>query len=117
MANPQREDLEKHIKMLEGAIAFIKRNGFEYMFVKELKEAELILQRLRKRFKIYGELLALDQPTVAEIKSYSNPPELVHKVMMGVFIMLGHKESDMKVSLTKNCLFSSSTRQKQNQNI
>ena len=34
---------------------------------------------------------------MAEIKSYSKPPVLVHQVMTGVFVMLGHKEKEMKV--------------------
>ena len=46
--------------------------------------------------------MALDQPTVAEIKSYSKPPVLVHQVMTGVFVMLGHKEKEMKVMLVQS---------------
>ena len=54
------------------------------------------------RYKIYAEIMALDQPTVAEIKSYSKPPVLVHQVMTGVFVMLGHKEKEMKVMLVQS---------------
>ena len=91
MSNPHREGLDKHIERLEKAIQFIKRNGFELQLQHELIEANKMLLQLKKRFKIYAEILALDQPTVAEIKSYSKPPEVVHKVMTGVFVTLGHK--------------------------
>ena len=97
MSNPHREGLDKHIERLEKAIQFIKRNGFELQLQHELIEANKMLLQLKKRFKIYAEILALDQPTVAEIKSYSKPPEVVHKVMTGVFVTLGHKEKEMKV--------------------
>ena len=56
------------------------------------------------RYKIYAEIMALDQPTVAEIKSYSKPPAVVHTVMTGVFIALGHKEKEMKVILWRWCI-------------
>lgn len=97
MINPHREGLDRHIDNLEKAINFVKRHGFEYMLVHELAEANKLLLQLKKRYKIYAEIMALDQPTVAEIKSYSKPPVLVHQVMTGVFVMLGHKEREMKV--------------------
>ena len=97
MANPHRDGLDRHIVQLEQAINFIKRHGFEYQLTHALVEANKLLLQLKKRYKIYAEILALDQPTVAEIKSYSKPPELVHTVMTGVFVALGHKEKEMKV--------------------
>ena len=97
MANPHREGLDKHIQQLEAAIAFIKRHGFEYQLHHELIDANRLLLQLKKRYKIYAEILALDQPTVAEIKSYSKPPPVVHTVMTAVFVTLGHKEKEMKV--------------------
>ena len=106
MANPHREGLDKHIELLEQAITFIKRHGFEYQLHQQLIEANRLLLQLKKRYKIYAEILALDQPTVAEIKSYSKPPPVVHTVMTGVFVTLGHKEKEMKVSRQLPACFS-----------
>ena len=106
MANPHREGLDKHIELLEQAITFIKRHGFEYQLHQQLIDANKLLLQLKKRYKIYAEILALDQPTVAEIKSYSKPPPVVHTVMTGVFVTLGHKEKEMKVGRQQPVCFS-----------
>ena len=68
MANPHREGLDKHIQQLEAAIAFIKRHGFEYQLHHELIDANRLLLQLKKRYKIYAEILALDQPTVVSLR-------------------------------------------------
>lgn len=69
----------------------------EVQMAKELIEANQILVRLRKIQRIRSEILELKQSTVAEIRSYQNPPPVVHTVMTATFLILGHKESDTKV--------------------
>lgn len=44
-------------------------------------------------------MLKLDQRTIAEIKSFANPPEPIYHVMKGVLILLGNTKKEMKVSL------------------
>ncbi len=39
------------------------------------------------------DVLEMSQRVVAELKSYSKPPELVHQVMSATFILLGETES------------------------
>lgn len=38
------------------------------------------------------QVLNLDGRTIAELKSYSNPPKAVHDVMIATFLVLGHPE-------------------------
>ena len=70
----------------------------EVQLAKELVEANQILARLRKIQRIRSEILELKQSTVAEIRSYQAPPPAVHTVMTATFLILGHKESETKVS-------------------
>ena len=55
------------------------------------------MTRLRKIQRIRAEILELKQSTVAEIRSYQNPPPVVHTVMTATFLVLGHKEKETKV--------------------
>lgn len=88
---------KREIEELEKAINVIKKNGMEVQMAKELREANTILARLRKIQRIRSEILELKQSTVAEIRSYQNPPPVVHTVMTATFLLLGHKEKETKV--------------------
>ena len=54
--------------------------------------------QLRRLERIRAEILELKQSTVAEIRSYQKPPLVVHQVMTGTFVLLGHKAKEMKVT-------------------
>ena len=97
---------KREIEEIEKAIETVKRNGFEVQMAKELIEANQILVRLRKIQRIRSEILELKQSTVAEIRSYQNPPVVVHTVMTATFLILGHKESETKVRDTNGGNFS-----------
>ncbi|XP_052274069.1 trichohyalin-like [Dreissena polymorpha] len=86
----------REIEELEKAINVIKKNGLEVQLARELIEANTILTRLRKIQRIRSEILELKQSTVAEIRSYQNPPPVVHTVMTACFLILGHKEKETK---------------------
>ena len=81
----------RQLKQLESAINMVKRSGFEVQLAKELIEANKVLLQLRRLERIRAEILELKQSTVAEIRSYQKPPPIVHKVMTGTFLILGHK--------------------------
>ena len=83
---------------LEKAINFIKKHGFELQFAAELIEANKLLLQLRRLERIRAEILELKQSTVAEIRSYQKPPTVVHIVMTATFLLLRHKEREMKVT-------------------
>lgn len=60
-------------------------------------QAEAVRSRLRRLKRLRHEVLAMDQKTISEIKSYPKPPAPVHGVMAATFLLLGNKESDLKV--------------------
>ena len=41
----------------------------------------------------------LKQPTIAEIKSYSDPPASVGHVMKATFLLLGESYNDLQVNI------------------
>ena len=53
------------------------------------------LQRLEL---LRHEVLNLDSKTIAEIKSYNDPPDEVHKVMASTFMVLGEPHNKVKVT-------------------
>ncbi|XP_041358569.1 trichohyalin-like [Gigantopelta aegis] len=96
-----RDDLHKamtkrEIQDLEKALSFVKKHGFEAQLASEVMEANQMLVRLKRLERIRHEILELKQSTVAEIRSYQNPPVIVHTVMTVTFLLLGHKEKETK---------------------
>ena len=89
---------QRQLVLLENAMAFVRKHGFEKQLMAEMMEAETILLQLKRLERIRSEILELKQSTVAEIRSYQNPPVVVHTVMSGTFILLGHKHREMKVT-------------------
>lgn len=61
-------------------------------------EAEAMRSRLRRFKRLKHEVLAMDQKTISEIRSYPKPPAAVHAVMMATFLLLGNKEGELQVS-------------------
>ena len=90
----------RQLKELEDAMTNVKKNGFEPDLQADMLEANDLLLRLRRLERIRAEILELKQSTVAEIRSYSNPPAIVHSVMIATFLILGHAESETKVRAT-----------------
>lgn len=89
----------RELEELARAIETVKKHGFEVELSKELLEANQLLTRLRRLERIRHEILQLKQSTVAEIRSYQSPPQVVHTVMTSTFLLLGHKEKETKVLL------------------
>lgn len=88
------------LESLEKAIDVVKKNGFEAYMPQEMAAANKMLLSLKRLKRLKDEILNLKQSTVAEIRSYSKPPAQVHKVMIATYILLGNKESELKV---RNC--------------
>ena len=87
----------RQLKELEDAMNNVRKHGFEEELQPEMIEAHNLLLRLRRLERIRAEILELKQSTVAEIRSYSSPPPIVHSVMIGTFLILGHMEKETKV--------------------
>lgn len=90
----------RQIKDLEDSMNNVKKHGFEQDLQPQMIEANNLLLRLRRLERIRAEILELKQSTVAEIRSYSSPPLIVHSVMIGTFLILGHAESETKVNIS-----------------
>lgn len=63
----------------------------------QIKMAQRIEGQLEKLEKLRHAIMNLDQKTVAELKSYNAPPQPAHLSMIATFLLLGEKESDLKV--------------------
>ena len=63
----------------------------------QMQMATKIQEQLKRIEKLKHEVMALDQRTIAEIKSYATPPDVVHQVMAATFLLLGSPESSLKV--------------------
>lgn len=93
----KRAMTKRELEELEKAINAVKKHGLEVPLAKELGEATKLLTRLKRLERIRHEILELKQATVAEIRSYQNPPPVVHKVMTATFLLLGHQEKETKI--------------------
>lgn len=50
-------------------------------------------------------ILNMDKRTMSEIRSYKNPPDVVHKVMAAALLMLGNDEKQTEVTIRKDLKF------------
>ncbi|XP_078683063.1 uncharacterized protein LOC144917163 [Branchiostoma floridae x Branchiostoma belcheri] len=88
-----RQGLKKAMKtrqrdQLQAAIKAAK--PFKNELRKQLIEAEDILDKIKRLEKLRHAIMAMNQATIAEIKTYNNPPPAVYKVMMATFLLLGN---------------------------
>ncbi|XP_033109589.1 calponin homology domain-containing protein DDB_G0272472-like [Anneissia japonica] len=96
-----KDDLEdamerRNLEDLEKSINFVKKNTFEADLPHEMIRANKMLINLKRLKRLRDEILNLKQSTVAEIRSYSKPPRVVHQVMIGTYLLLGNKEKTLK---------------------
>ncbi|KAM7443357.1 hypothetical protein ABFA07_007825 [Porites harrisoni] len=85
----------RHLGDLEKSMAHIRKNGWEKDWGIELKEGEKLATRLRRLEKLKAEIMELKQSVISEIRSYSNPPPAVHKVMIATYLLLNYPEKDL----------------------
>ena len=92
----------RDIKRLEKAIDKANKSSVKKKLNVQIQMAERVLEQLRKIEKLRHAILALDQKTIAEIKSYKEPPPAVHTVMATTFLLLGDSEKTLKVRTGHN---------------
>lgn len=85
-------DLEKAIEAAERANPAVRKK-----LDAQLKLAKKMLEQLKRIEKLRHDIMELNQRTIAEIRSYSTPPEPIFKVMRTTFIILGETEAQTKV--------------------
>jgi len=82
---------------LERAVAAAERSDLERRLGVQLAMARRIVDQLRRIEKLRNAVMSLDQPTIAEIKSYSSPPVAVNHVMAATFLLLGESDNRLQV--------------------
>ncbi|KAF6038250.1 hypothetical protein EB796_003437 [Bugula neritina] len=92
VAVTQSEDIEELEETLIEANSIKHRGKLD----KEIAAAKKRLEKLRNMDELRNAVFKLDQRTVAEIKSFSSPPEPIKIVMKGTLLLLGNTKGDMK---------------------
>merc|ERR1719204_1171633 len=92
----QGATFDRRIADIEAAIHAIKKGGFETLLAVELLEAQVLLKKLKRIQKAALEVQKLSQQTIAIMKSYNKPPDVVVQVMRSVFLLLGNKMSELQ---------------------
>ena len=89
----ERKDLDLLEKILHSSSDLNIRQSLGDLAV----QAEAVRSRLRRLKRLRHEVLDMDQKTISEMRSYPKSPQAVHSVMAATFLLLGNKESDLKV--------------------
>ena len=63
----------------------------------EAKEGERALDMIRRRNNKAHQPLRMSKDTLSELRRYSAPPEVVHKVMIAALLLLGEDEHTTQV--------------------
>ncbi|XP_053379057.1 uncharacterized protein LOC123526583 isoform X3 [Mercenaria mercenaria] len=95
---------DKDAKKLKAALKKVKAADIGDKMEKEVSIAKNLVERLKKLQRLLHAVLDLDQSTIAEIRGYSNPPPIVHTVMMSTLLLLGHWEDETKVWKNVQCV-------------
>ena len=87
----------------------IKKLGFdEALMQHEVIAAKNVVIRLRWLAELKYEILNMDRRTMSEMRSYNNPPKILHRVLQASFLLLGEDEGTTSVGdplLFYVCLF------------
>ncbi|WAQ98341.1 HIL-like protein [Mya arenaria] len=86
----------KDLDLLERALHSASSSSLRRHIGELGTQAEAMRSRLRRFKRLQHEVLAMDQKTISEMRSYPKPPPAVHAVMAATFLMLGIKEADLK---------------------
>ncbi|KAK3599342.1 hypothetical protein CHS0354_009835 [Potamilus streckersoni] len=87
----------RHLETLDKAIQHGHESRFKPKLENLIKEAEDVRDHLRQLNRFAHEILEMKQTTIAELRSYKNPPEVVKDVMTGTFLMLGERKDQIEV--------------------
>lgn len=82
----------RHLETLEKAITHGKESRFREKVAKQITEAEDVRDHLKHLNKIAHDVLEMKQTTIAELRSYNYPSEVIVDVMRSTFLMLGEKK-------------------------
>ncbi|XP_066272930.1 M protein, serotype 2.1-like isoform X1 [Branchiostoma lanceolatum] len=86
----------RQLSKIGTVLAEIKKRGLQDVMSNEVARANKMLILIKQMDKLRQEVLNIKQSTIAEIRSYKNASEPVHKVMTATFLLLGENEKDIK---------------------
>ena len=87
----------KDLDLLERTMNSISGTSLKKQLSHVTAEAEAMRSRLRRLKHLRHAVLEMDQKTISEMRSYPKPPPAVHGVMAATFLLLGNRETDLKV--------------------
>ena len=98
------------MRALRAAIREVEEPKFSLAFTtEEVDSAKRLLKSLERIEALKEAVMKLNQKTMLELRNYSDPPKLVHRVMKAALLLLG---DELKVTTVSLCtLFSPGTEQ------
>ncbi|OWF45838.1 Kyphoscoliosis peptidase [Mizuhopecten yessoensis] len=87
---------EKKLEPLENSVDLVETKKYERYMPQEMRMAKDLIARLRKIQELLHAVMALEQPTIAEIRSFSSPLPEIHNVMKATLLLLGNFEDETK---------------------
>lgn len=94
----QNASQRRELDALDKALARAKAANFDNQLDLQIVVAQRLRDQLARIEKLRHSVLNMDQKTIAEIRTYSNPPDGVHQSLMGAFLLLGHSMKEVKVN-------------------
>ena len=92
----ENKDLDKLEKIMQNLSETSLKASISHSL---LDGADALRSRLRKLKRLKKAVLDMDGKSISEIRSYPKPPKAVHGVMAATFLILGCRESELKVKL------------------
>ncbi|XP_035665094.1 uncharacterized protein LOC118408404 isoform X2 [Branchiostoma floridae] len=86
----------RQVSKIGSVLTEIKKKGLQDVMSSEVARANKMLILIKQMDKLRQEVMNIKQSTIAEIRSYKNASEPVHKVMTATFLLLGEHEKDIK---------------------
>lgn len=90
--------LRRHPEVLDRAISRVESSDYRSELSHSLESAKRLREHLTELDQYRHDILTMDQLTISEIRSYHHPPDGVHEIMMGTYMLLGYEEEKLRVS-------------------
>ena len=88
----------QNLDRLRLAIRTVEHGGHEPRLRPEMVEARELLESLERIDLLRRDVLNMDASTWSEVRRYTSPHPIVHKVIIGALLLLGDHEGRTRVS-------------------
>lgn len=96
--------LRRHPEVLDRAISRVESSDYRSELSHSLESAKRLREHLTELDQYRHDILTMDQLTISEIRSYHHPPDGVHEIMMGTYMLLGYEEEKLRDWTDVQCL-------------